>query len=92
MSDSKYQVKTKIFEQQQEFCKNDLVNNKILPFTNFLDKGYRVTIVAWREGKQKICQPVFARSDEKFTGEETLLSASVASDRSGNERGVGVSK
>lgn len=33
-------------------------------------------------------QPVFAKSDEKFRSDDMLASASVAADRSGNERGV----
>ena len=92
ISDSLYQMKTNIFKKQNEFSKNDLVNGEKIPFTNIFDKGYRLTLLACQEGKQLTQQPVFARSDEKFTGKETLRSGSLASDRSGNERAVKVSK
>ena len=39
-----------------------------------------------------IMQTVFVKSDEKFSGKETLTSASVATDWSGNERAVNVMK
>ena len=39
-----------------------------------------------------VIQPMFSRSDRKFTGKETILSGSVASDRSGNERAVNRAK
>ena len=92
ISDSKYQIMTEIFKKQQEFSEKDFVNGKILPFHNILDKGYRVSLIAWREGHQTVSQPVFAKSDTRFTGEETITSASVAADRSGNERAVNVCK
>ena len=57
-----------------------------------MDKGYRCITAAWRAGRQECLQPSFARSDRKFQDHETLLSASVAADRSGNERAVNVSK
>ena len=37
-------------------------------------------------------QPVFGNSDQKFKGKDTIISGSVASMRSGNERGVNVGK
>ena len=37
-------------------------------------------------------QPVYGKSNQRFRGTNTIFSASVASDRGGNERGVGVSK
>ena len=91
-SDSFYQKETKLFHQQKLFAEQDLVRGKYVPFTNIFDKGYRLILAAWKEGKQKVIQPVFAKSDRKFTGLETITSASVASDRGGNERGVNVCK
>ena len=67
---------------------NDLVDAVHIAFTNIFDKGYRVILPAWRAGKQEVIQPIFARSDRKFTGRETIHSAWVATDRSGNERAV----
>jgi hypothetical protein len=66
----------------------DLVNGEKAPFTNILDRGHQVVLAAWRQGKQFVLQPTFAKSDTKFTGKETLLSAAVAADRAGNERAV----
>ena len=64
----------------------------VLPFTNIYDKGYRPKIVAWKCGKQKVLQPEWAESDKRFRRDQTLLSASVATDRGGNERAVNVCK
>ena len=58
---------------------------------NVLDRGYRSTKAAWRNG-QFVLQPTFARSDRKFLAKGTLQSASIASDRSGNERAVKICK
>lgn len=91
-SDSHYQEKTNIFGKQHLFALNDRINGKHIPFTNILDKGYRVNLAAWRAGKQQVLQPTFARSDRKFTGRETIISADIAADRSGNERAVNRSK
>ena len=68
------------------------MNNVTIAFTTILDKGYRVTLAPWQAGKQMVMQPVFAKSDEKFSGQQTLTSASVATDRSGNEREVNIAK
>ena len=92
ISDTLYQTKTGIFQKQCDFVKHDRVNDKEIPFTNIVDKGYRITLAARRAGKQLVLQPVFANSDRKFTGKETILSASVASDRSGNKRAVNRAK
>ena len=87
-SDSHYQEHTNIFGKQQHFATGDRVDGEIIPFTNIFDKGYRVNLPAWRAGRQQVIQPIFAKSDRKFTGRETIHSASVATVRSGNERGV----
>jgi hypothetical protein len=49
-------------------------------------------LAAWRNGHQLTLQPDFAKSDRKFQRKETLSSAQVAADRSGNERAVRLSK
>ena len=43
-------------------------------------------------GCQLILQPDFKKSDKKFRRKETISSAGIATDRSGNERGVKYSK
>ena len=92
-SDTHYQQETGIFQNQELFAKEfDLVDGKVLPFCNIVDKGYRINLPAWRAGRQTVLQPMFARSDRTFTGLETVVSGSVASDRSGNERAVNRAK
>ena len=91
-SDSHYQIHNKIFEKQKAFAAEDLHNGEIYPFKNNFDKGYRLTLEAHRAGEQECIQPIFAKSDRRFIGKETIISASVASDRSGNERAVNMAK
>ena len=67
-------------------------NFNVLPFTNVYDKGYRAKMVASRTGKQLVLQPEWAESDKRFGRDQTVLSASVAADRGGNERAVKVCK
>ena len=63
-----------------------------IPFTNILDKGFRCTELAYQKGQQEILQPAFMSCDRRFSDSETLLSATVASVRSGNERAVRLMK
>jgi hypothetical protein len=70
MSDSKYMNETGILELQKIFADND----GALPFTNILDRGYRSTRAAWRQG-QFVLQPTFAKSDKKFSTRYVLLRA-----------------
>ena len=48
--------------------------------------------VAHGAGKQLVLKPAFTESDEHFNRNQTELSASVATDRGGNERAVNVAK
>ena len=57
-----------------------------------IGKGYRITLACMQHGKQMTLQRDFAESDKEFTATQTLSSSSVASYRSGNERGVRLSK
>ena len=63
-----------------------------MPFLNILDKGYRVSLPAWRAGRQLVLQPTFKSSDKRFSGRDTVLTADSATIRSGNERAVYRSK
>ena len=86
--DKKTTELTQILPKQQQFQEYDKQNNNtVLPFLLVLDKGYRITALA-REYKQNCRQPIFAKSDEQFQRNDLLLSAGVAVNRSGNERGV----
>ena len=83
-------------EEQEQIAEGGLVLiNGVLTLLACLriyDKGYRAKAVAHRAGKQLVLQPAFAESDKHFNRIQTLLSASVATDRGGNERAVNVSK
>jgi hypothetical protein len=78
--------------QQQLFIDVYDVDSKDYQWINILDKGYRVVEAAWREGRQFVLQPTFAKADKKFTSNETIRSATVASDRGGNEHAVRLAK
>jgi DDE superfamily endonuclease len=89
MSDSEYFLKCDIIKKQQDYVPIYDINNQSTSWTIILDKGYRgANVLAWDSGKQMIVQPCFARSDRRFTSAESLVSAAVAHDRSGNERAV----
>jgi len=92
VSDSDYNRRAGYMDEQQEFQNKDTVGGEVKPFVNIYDKGYRAKMAAWKAGKQKVLQPDWANSDRRFNRTETLGSASVASDRGGNERSVNVSK
>ena len=92
VSDTDYHNNSGYLEEQEEYQKKDMVDDKVVPFTVILDKGYRARAANLRRGGQLTLQPVYAKSDQRFKGSETMLSASVASDRGGNERAVNVSK
>ena len=89
VGDSQYQSQSSIFREQNEFANLDRKQGEdLIPFINIYDKGYRCTEDAFREGGQITWQPDFAKSDRQFKRNETLSSAAIATDRSGNERGV----
>ena len=87
-----YNKRAGYIQEQEQYQNKDLVNGGVVPFTNIYDKGYRAKMVAWRAGKQRVLQPVWADSDRRFTTDETLLTAAVATDRGANERAVNVCK
>ena len=66
---------------------NDLVDRNVKEFYNLLDKGYRVIQTILRFN-QKAVQPIFASVMRSFNALEDLCISEIASDRSGNERGV----
>jgi len=92
VSDTDFLNRAGVLELQHDFVKKDEVNGKYIPFTNILDKGYRSVLAAWRCGKLLVLQPTFAKSDTKFTGEQTLSSSAIAADRASNERAVRLCK
>ena len=68
--------------------KLNLVLGEFVKIMNMLDKARDAN----ESHNQLTVQPVFAKSDQQFSGQDTLYSASVASDRGGKERMVNVSK
>ena len=98
VSDSDFNRRAGYLKMQQQFQEKDLVTfdgelePKEVPFLNIYDKGYRAKMAAWEHGKQRVLQPDFKDSDKRFNRDQTISSASVASDRGGNERVVNVSK
>ncbi len=96
VSDSDYNRRAGYLKKQWRFQENDLVEidgeRRVVRFLNIYDKGYRAKMTAWENGKQLVLQPDFKESDKRFNRDQTISSASVASDRGGNERVVNVSK
>ena len=81
--------KSEILLNQQKFAEEEdmvlLPNGQLIPFTNLLDKGYRIVRLCYRFGKQMCHQPTFAKSDQKFSSDEMLVSATTAANRSENK-------
>lgn len=92
VSDSDYMIRSNILKYQEHYLPIFDSRDESIPWTNICDKGYRISTYAFTCGGQKVWQPAFARSDKKFTSEQTLRSASIAADRSGNERAVKYAK
>jgi hypothetical protein len=91
VSDTMYNKSAGYLNDQEQYQQSDLVDGEVVPFLNIYDKGYRAREVCRRHG-QLTAQPAFCKSDKRFSGARTLYSASIASDRGGNERAVLVSK
>jgi hypothetical protein len=53
-------------------------------FVIIVDKGFRITCAALAIGNQTVLQPHFAKANTKFTGNQTLYSASAASNQGRN--------
>ena len=83
-SDTEYFQRSGMLEQQMEFVG--------IASTNVLDRGYRSVRAVMKAGKQKVLQPPFAPSDQKFNTPANISMAGIASDRSGNERAVKICK
>ena len=65
---------------------------KLLTWLIIYDRGYRAKMASWLEGKQRVLEPPASKSDERFKGRTTIYGATIAHDRSGNERAVNVYK
>ena len=65
---------------------------RVISWINIFDKGFHVNSAAWSEGCQLVLQSDFAKSDKRFSRQQTIASALVASDRGANEQTVNVTK
>ena len=85
-----YVERAKILEEQDEFARNDLVNNLYVEFIHIVDKRYRCIVAALSAGGHDCLQSFFAHgSDQRYSSNEILYySGAVAATRSGNERSV----
>ena len=70
---------------QWRLSESDSVDGLYATFTNVYEKGYCAEKVVLRTGQQLIIQSERVKNDNKFKRKKTKLSASVGSDRSGNE-------
>ena len=89
--DTDYGLQSGILERQREWMDGN-PDEQHIPWYNIMDKGYRVSHDTWNHNNQYVLQPVFGRNGQKFSTNETLLSAAIAKVRSGNERAVNVVK
>jgi hypothetical protein len=90
VSDLQYMKEGEVFSTLNKrllTCPFENDTTRQIPFTVVLDRGYRITMEARREGGHAVIQPVFA-SDRHFTTVEILVSSTISKDRSGNERAV----
>ena len=87
-NNSHYLEHTKTLKKQQ-FAKEDIVDGKEILFSVMLDKGYRASMESWKAtgNATNIC-----KEQRRFTGRETIYSASIALHHSVNERRVNSSK
>jgi hypothetical protein len=90
ITDLDYIICAVILEMQQKFIETHDEQNFNLKFVIIVDKGFHITHAAWVI--QTMLQPHFAKANTKFTGNQMLYSASVASDQGGNEYAVCLSK
>jgi hypothetical protein len=91
VSDTHYMVHGKIFDSLNQYLLTSPYENdetRKVKFTIILDRGYRVTSEALEAGGHQTLQPVFSLVDRHFNTIETIISSTVSSDRSGNERAV----
>ena len=88
LQDPNYDQRANIHEEQDEFARNELVNNLHVEFINLFDRGYRCIVTAFSAGGQTRLQSSFAQSDQRYSSNEILDSGAVAATRSGNERPV----
>ena len=92
VSNTDYNKRAGYLEEQEKFQLSDIVWGAVVAFLNILDRGYRAKFAAFNSGKQLSIQPPSSKSDRRFKGRTTVYAATIAHDRSGNERAVNVCK
>ena len=81
----------RIFSIQRVFHNEDLVNGKVKPFHNILDKSYRVAQSAL-SNNERVIQPIFTKTGHGFSQLNRLCISEIVLDRSGNEQATNVVK
>ena len=75
-----------------ECSKRDLVNGVDVAWTNMHGTRYRLVLMGWQNGKQRVLQPVYKKSDMRCLSQQVLPSVVINEDRSANERAVQLTK
>jgi hypothetical protein len=91
VSDSGHMQHAMVFESLNECLLTSPFENAVtnqIPFTIVLYKGYRIVTDAFNAGGHFVLQPIFSCSNWQLTTVETLISSTVATDCTGNERAV----
>jgi hypothetical protein len=88
VSDTDYINKAKILEMQQSYLTTHDINKSNITWTIICDRGFLITLSAFRCGGQMVIQPPYSKTELRFTDREVLLTGNISKDRSGNERAV----
>ena len=92
ISDTMYQEITGILEMQEEFVRYDSQDEKYVAFTMIMEKGYMITVAAWKRGEQTCIKPIFMEPDKIFSTKDVIYTSTIASHSSGNEWNVNLAK
>ncbi len=91
---SDYNQREGYLQRQKVFADGDWVdsdnNNTLIniQFTNVYDKGYQAKLIAWKIGRQLVCQPIYTESNKHFGQKETLITVCVMTNFAGNKRSI----
>jgi hypothetical protein len=91
INDTDYILKSGILTTQETYIEK-YDPDRPTTWTIICDRGFLIALSAFKAGRQIVIQPTFSIKHTKFTDYETIRTAAVAKDRSGNERGVRVMK
>lgn len=81
-----YDKRAGYLQEQEQLQNNDIIDRRAIPHTIVYDKRYHAKYAVFQKGNQSALQLVWAESDQKFSHDDTLLTAVVANDCGANER------